>query len=94
MSAKNKKGSSKYLVVLALLAVYILSLVIAAISFHIDAVWLFYGLIPSTISIYLALHGYHESHHAENHLRKISDDMLAVRKYVEAIVGIPKEFDQ
>lgn len=94
MAAKTKKSSTKYLIVLAGLGVYVISLILAAFLYHVDIVWLFYGLIPSTISIYLALHGYQESHHAENHLRRISDDILAVRMYVEEIVGVPGEFDK
>lgn len=94
MRPKYKNSSVKYLVVLALLSLYVASLVLAAIRFHIDGVWLFYGLIPSTISVYLALHGYHESQHAERHLRTIAVDIAAVRTYVESIVGLPEEFDQ
>lgn len=102
MSREHKKSSNKYLIVLALLSIYVLSLILAAIRFRIDIVWLFYGLIPSSLSIYLALHGYHESQHAENHLRRIAtdtsavrNDIAAVRKYVALLVGIsdgPEEF--
>ncbi|HVB24093.1 MAG TPA: hypothetical protein VNG51_19300 [Ktedonobacteraceae bacterium] len=89
----NTKSSRRYLVVLALLFLYVLSLIAAAFLFHVDTVWVFYGLIPSACSIYLALHGYHESQHAENHLRRIANDMAAVKAYVESLVGVGKEFD-
>src|SRR5690348_4685913 len=93
MHPKTKKGSTKYLVVLALIGLYIVSLVAAAFRYHVDKVWLFYGLIPCSFGIYLGLLGYHESQHAENHLRHIANDIAAVRKYVESLVGVGQEMD-
>lgn len=100
MRPKTKKSSHRYLVILGLLLFYVASLVIAAIKYHVDIVWLFYGLIPSVLSVYVALHAWHESHYRDIHtdriVHQIASDMSDVKSYVSAMAGIAeetKEFD-
>ena len=98
MTHQNKHHSRRYLALTWLLIAYALCLLIAPVFDHdISWVWVFYGLMPTSVAIGFSLHSYYKSSHFERHsdryLHQIASDMSDVKLYVQSIVGI-KEFDE
>lgn len=83
------KALGRYFFVLALLIIYSLGLIVWAVLYHVSPEWLFYGLIPTALSLYLAIHSYHQNHvtakHTEIHLRSLSlgqDQLVKDMRYI------------
>ena len=92
------KRSKFYLVTAALLGIYAFALIAGAFLFHVDLVWLFYGLIPTCCGIFLSLLAYHHNtiheRHFEHHIQRIESNVEKVTRYVQIIAGVSEEFDQ
>ena len=69
-------SATRYVIILFGLLVYVIGLIVYALTNGVSMIWLFYGALPGAAGLYLAVHSFHANHqiakHTEVHLRSIN----------------------
>lgn len=90
---RHTHDRQEYLLTLIVLIAYSACMVAGVLHYHVDPVWLFYGLFPTAFSFYSALRSYRHSDARDREADDRQQEILAhVRLMAGADEGV-KEFD-
>lgn len=83
--SKQRHASTKYLVMLSGILIYLVVMVIPVLIHKVNPVWLLYGLLPSSFGICIAIMAYTDTYNHEKHLNGAVKEILT---YVKTLAGV------